>query len=189
MRGRQVAAGALLAGALVGSGCRAGPDVRAAAAAPVREVPPDTLFDRIDATLTLAIAQGRLAAARATDPELRRFAADQVARYTALRTGLRATAYELGVGRPMATVALSRDLPLDTLRTARGAQFDGVYVRQALAVHRRLLGELDAALARVRDVQLRRALHELQATMTDPARTGDDAADGTSVRGASRRGE
>lgn len=131
----------------------------------------DPLLGQIDATLTLAIEQSRLASSRATNPDLRQFAAGQVERYTALRDELRGLTHELG-GAPQRVSALapSPTQPLETLQLAHGAQFDRVYVRQALDVHRHLLGALDVALRRAGDDELRRALRELRGTV--PGQTG-----------------
>lgn len=159
-RGRRMAACALLAGVLAGGGCGTGRDGRLAAADGGTR---DALLGRIDATLTLAIEQSRLAATQASDPDLRRFAAAQVARYTGIRTELRAMAHDEPETAPLvATLAPQQSRRLEELRTTRGAQFDRAYVHQALAVHRHLLGELDLALQRARDDDVRQALRELR---------------------------
>lgn len=183
-RGRRIAACALLAGVLTGGGCQAERDLRPVATAAPRHGAPDSLFGRIDATLTLAIEQSRLAALQATNPDLRAFAADRVAHYVALRADLRATAYDLDLQPAnVVTLALPGDRRLDALHVARGAQFDRAYVRQALEVHQRLLGDLDAALRRVRDDDLRRALRAMRSTMpgSEEARATDDTANGESA--------
>jgi predicted outer membrane protein len=155
-----MAACALLAGVLAGGGCGTGRDGRLAAGGGGQRA---ALLAQIDATLTRAIEQSRLASARASDADLRRFATLQVARYTGLRTELRATTHDEPAPSPLvATLAPPHAQGLAALRAARGAQFDRAYVRQALEVHRRLLGELDRALQRTRDDDLRRALRELR---------------------------
>ena len=158
---RRTVGSATLLAALVLGGC-------ASQAAEARRVPalaepsvPVELFTRMDVTLALAIEQAQLAGRRASDVALRAFAVQQAGLYTELRAEMRRVAGDFGHAPAAVTVVAAQER-LGALRVARGARFDQAYVRQALAVHRELLGDLDAALRLVDDAETRRALEELR---------------------------
>ena len=158
---RRAVGSATLLAVLVLAGC-------ASQAAEARRAPaladpaiPVELFARMDATLALAIEQSQLAARRASDVALRAFAVQQAGLYAELRTEMRRVAGGFGHA-PAAPAVVPAHERLGALRVARGARFDQAYVRQALAVHRELLGDLDAALRLVDDAETRRALETLR---------------------------
>ena len=158
---RRTVGSATLLAVLVLGGCAS--QAAEARRAPALAEPPIPVehFARMDATLGLAIEQAQLAARRASDVALRAFAVQQAGLYAELRAEMRRVAGGFGHA-PAAATAVAAQERLGEMRVARGTRFDHAYVRQALAVHRELLGDLDAALRLVDDAETRRALEELR---------------------------
>lgn len=137
-----------------------------------REYSDAELAGLLNAVNDAEIEMGNMVASKATDPEVRAFA-QQIARdHQALKRDVNALASKLNI-RPIVPVA-DEDLPENHRRamadlTAKpaGAEFDEAFVEHEIAVHREALDEVQDALNRNPNPDLRALLEQ--------ARTGLEA--------------
>jgi putative membrane protein len=103
---------------------------------------------------------GGLARTKATDPEVRQFAQRIVTEHRALKTEATSTARRLNITpvMPAADEGLQgdhREGMRDFNQRARGSEFDEAFVEHEVRMHRNVLDEIEDALGRKRNEEIR----------------------------------
>jgi putative membrane protein len=111
------------------------------------------------------IEVGELAATKATDPEVRRFASQIVQDHRALKADVNRTAQQLNVAPtvPQDDEDLTEDhqAGMSDLRAkAKGREFDEAFVEHEIRMHRKVLDEVRDAIGRSQSVDLRMLLEK-----------------------------
>ena len=107
------------------------------------------------------IQAGTLAQQRATDTEVRTFAALMITHHTTLDTAMTRLAASVGIVPVLPDSALPRiqQAEMAVLQaTSAGTTFDRVYIGQQIVAHRRTLTLVDTSIARAQRAELRTML-------------------------------
>jgi putative membrane protein len=137
------------------------------------------LVGLIDVANDAEIEMGTLAQTKATDPQVREFARRIIADHRALKTRASGMAENLNLTAELPDEAEDlredhQEAMRDLEKEAKGADFDKAFIAHEVRMHRRVLDEVEDALARNESSQLKPLLEQAKAGLQAHLNTAEE---------------